>query len=69
MEPNDPVKDSISHGINTSDPNIKQALKEAIREWLDDQFATFGKFTLYGILSAAFAGLIYMAITGLGYHR
>ena len=55
--------------INPSDPRIKEALKEAIHEWLDEQFVAFGKFSLYGLIAAAFAGLVYLAVSGLGYHR
>lgn len=52
------------------DPNIqKQAVKEALREWLDDQFASFGKWTFTGLLAAAFVGLVYLALTGAGWHK
>lgn len=43
---------------------VKQALKEGIREWLDDAFAEFGKWTLKGILAAALAGLTWLAVQG-----
>lgn len=42
----------------------KNIVKEAINEWLDRQFATFGRWTFYGLLSAALAGLIYLALIG-----
>ena len=33
------------------DPNItKDAVKEALKEWLNEQFAAFGKWTLTGLL-------------------
>ncbi len=52
------------------DPEIqKQAVKEARREWLTDQFAAFGRWTFYGLLSAAMAGVAYLALVGLGWHR
>ena len=51
-------------------PEEQRALvKESIQEWLDAQFALLGKWTLGGILAAAFAGLVYMALTGAGWHR
>ena len=52
------------------DPDEQRALvKEAIQEWLDVQFATLGKWTLTGILAAAFGGLVYLALTGAGWHQ
>lgn len=52
------------------DPELqKQAVKEAIREWLNDQFAAFGKWTFYGLMSAAFVGIVYLALTGAGWHK
>lgn len=47
-----------------NDKEYKAALKEALQEWLDKQFALFGKWTLAGLLSAALAGAVYLAIHG-----
>ncbi len=47
----------------------KQALKEAIREWMDDAFAEFGKWTFKGLLVLAFAGCVYMAMKGQGWSK
>ena len=33
---------------------MKEAIKEASKEWLDTQFAAFGKWTAIGIASGAF---------------
>lgn len=50
------------------DPNVlKDAAKEALKEWLNDQFAAFGKFTLGGLMSAAFAGLVYLWLASHGW--
>lgn len=52
------------------DPEIqKQAVKEALREWLNDQFAAFGRWTFYGLTAAAFVGLVYLALLGAGWHK
>ena len=52
------------------DADEQRALvKEAIQEWLYVQFATLGKWTLTGILASAFAGLVYLALTGAGWHQ
>jgi len=42
---------------------FKEAVKQAIKEWLDDQFATFGRWTFYGLCSMALGGLTYLALT------
>lgn len=52
-----------------SDPAVKAAVKEAAREWLDAQFAMFGKWTAGGILSAALVGAVWLAMASLGWHR
>lgn len=38
----------------------KQAIKEALQEWLDKQFIMFGKWSLKGIGAVALAGLVYL---------
>lgn len=45
----------------------KQAIKEAISEWMDDKFAAFGRWTMSGLLVAAFAGAVYLALRGQGW--
>ena len=47
----------------------KEAVKEALSEWLDKQFATFGKWTLSGILSAALAGAVYLWMASHGWTK
>ena len=52
------------------DPEVqKQAVKEALTEWLDDKFLAFGRWTFYGLMASAFAGLVYMALISLGWHK
>lgn len=38
---------------------IKAALQEALKEWLDDKFTQFGKWTLGGISAMAFAMVVW----------
>lgn len=40
----------------------KAAIKEAIKEWMDDQFTLFGKWAFKGLLVAAFSALIIVAL-------
>lgn len=55
-------------------PNIdkeiqKEAVKEALCEWLDKQFAILGKWTLRGLLSMGMAVLVYLYLTQNGWHK
>lgn len=38
----------------------KAAMKEALNEWLDKQWAQFGKWTAGGLMSLAIAALAYL---------
>lgn len=55
--------------INPKDEDVKRALKEGLKEWLDEQFATLGKWTVGGLLAAALVGLVYLALIGAGWHK
>jgi hypothetical protein len=48
----------------SNDDRNKAIMKEAIDEWLDKQFAKFGKWTVFGISSALFVGFIKMVLAG-----
>ncbi|QFP93687.1 hypothetical protein [Ralstonia phage P-PSG-11-1] len=55
-------------------PNIdkdvqKEVLKEALTEWLDKQFASFGKWAMRSVLAAAFSALMYLYLTSQGWHK
>jgi hypothetical protein len=51
--------------FDMSDDEKKALMREVLRQWLDEQFALFGKWSLTGILSAAFIGAVYLALTSL----
>ena len=38
----------------------KEAIKEALSEWLDDKFSEFGKWSLKGMVAFALVGLVYL---------
>lgn len=48
---------------------LKNAIKEAAREWLDEIFQTFGKYSIFGLMGAALVGAVYLALAGAGWHR
>jgi hypothetical protein len=42
-------------------------LKEALKEWLDEEFATLGKWTLSGIAALVLAILLWVMINIIGW--
>ena len=54
---------------NITNEEKKEIIKNALKEWLDEQFAIFGKWTLTGLSAAALTGLVYLALVSAGLHR
>ena len=52
-----------------SEEERKKIVKEAIDEWLNHQFAAFGRWTFYGILSAVVAAVAYFAFMNHGFAK
>jgi hypothetical protein len=46
----------------------KEAIKEAISEWLDKQFIVLGKWTLKGISAMGLAVLVYLWAAAHGWN-
>lgn len=53
--------------IDPKNEAIKEALKEGIREWLDDQFMELGKWTLRGLAAGLLAGLVWLMLVSSGW--
>ena len=49
--------------------DTKEAVKEALKEWLDEQFAKFGRWTFYGIVAAALVAFVYFILVTQGWRR
>jgi hypothetical protein len=47
----------------------KDAIKEALREWLNDQYAEFGKWTARSIVAVVLAGLVWFWASSHGWTR
>lgn len=47
----------------------KEVIKLALKEWLNEQFAAFGRWSLFGILSMAFSVLVYIWLAEHGWHK
>lgn len=52
-----------------TDQELKEAFKEAVREWIDEKFATFGKWTATTLGVVIFGWVIYGIISISGWHR
>ncbi len=48
---------------------MKKALKEALKEWLDDKFAVFGKWSMSALAAAGLAALVYFILSINGWHK
>jgi hypothetical protein len=46
---------------------IKEAMREAAKEWLDERYREVGKWSVRGIAAAAFAALAYFIATHGGF--
>lgn len=50
-------------------PDDKEIFKQAIEEWLDKQFAKFGKWSLTAMFAAALAWAFYGWLSFQGFHK
>lgn len=54
---------------NLTQSEMKAALKSAIKEWLDERFAEFGRWSLGAVLAAALAALITLILHMNGWQK
>jgi hypothetical protein len=52
-----------------SEDQVREALKEAFREWLDARYAEVGRWTVGAFFLGVFGGLVWIAMTTAGWHR
>jgi hypothetical protein len=52
-----------------TDFEMKAALKEALKEWLDEKFSSLGKWALGSIAAAGLAALVYFILTTSGWQK
>lgn len=48
---------------------MKAAVKEALKEWLDAKFTTFGKWSLTSLAALALAALVYFILRANGWQH
>lgn len=55
--------------VDPKSEDVKAALKEGLREWLDEQFAAFGRWAAISLLALFFSGVVYLAIWTGGWRK
>lgn len=60
-------REEFNHSMR--DAEMKRIVKDAIREWLDEQFAKFGRWSLYTVLALATASILYLSLFANGWHK
>ncbi len=53
---------SFKNRRNDDEVKMKKIMKTAIKEWMDDRFAAFGKWTATGLAVAALGVLVWLMI-------
>lgn len=48
---------------------LKEATKEALKEWLDSRYATFGRWSIGALGAAGLAALVYLIMWSNGWHK
>lgn len=48
---------------------MKEAFREIGHEWLQEQFAAFGRWSMYGILSSVIVAIGYFVLAINGWHK
>jgi hypothetical protein len=61
------VKDIVREYAQSERSEIKSAFKEAIKEWLAERYATFGKWTLRSLFATLIAWLAYFYLVSHGW--
>ena len=55
--------------MSEADEKQKEIVKEALKEWLDEKFASMGRWTAGAFGAALFVGLVYLVLSMHGWHR
>jgi hypothetical protein len=53
--------------VTINEDQAKAALKEALKEWMDDKFATFGKWSFAAIGIALVSMIVYFLLLSNGW--
>lgn len=65
-----PTTEEVKHALSTMRrAELKQVVKEAIKEWLDEQAMVVGKWSFRFFLLSALGALSYFILTSQGWHK
>ena len=60
----------LNWGFDMADEEeTKRIVKEALREWLDEKYAEFGRWSIHGILAALLAATVVLVFWSQGWHK
>lgn len=63
------LKEVMKAALKENRAEAKEVQKEAIKEWIDEKFAQFGKYSLGAAAAATIGALTYFILTMNGWHR
>lgn len=52
-----------------SKEDTKAAMKEALKEWMDEKFAVFGRWSFYSLSAMALTALVYFMLRMNGWKQ
>ena len=61
------VKQAMREVLQETNGAVKDMLKEALREWMDEKFAAFGRWSIYGILASILGGIAWAILVTKGW--
>lgn len=58
-------------GVNLEEQKAydKSVVKEALKEWLDEKFMEFGKWSIAGLSAAGLVAVLWLILAAQGYHK
>lgn len=59
----------MGDNMSARDDRIKQLFKEAFKEWLDEKFLQFGKWSFRTISLLVFSAVVYFVLQMNGWHK
>ncbi len=57
----------LQHSEEEVDEHTKELFKEAMKEWLDEKYATFGRWAVTSFAALVFVALVYFVLKSQGW--
>lgn len=55
--------------LKRSSSVVKDAVREALHEWLDEKYAAFGRWSFHGLVAACIGGMVFAFLWSQGWHK